>query len=212
MLRPVGGAGLDAESWARTRRLARWLEQVLGQGRPLDDAVRRQMEGFFGCSLEDVRIHDSHQAGEVARRLGGEAFTIGGQVFGDTESLNTLTPEGTGLMAHELTHFIQQTQPAPVADSAPTASQQAVTHGAGVSPQPQGAQFAGHTPSGGRSGEEPMEAEALASEAAARQAAEGAEQPERALQEVDVEKLADRVYQLMRQELRADRDRSVRST
>jgi hypothetical protein len=206
MLRPVGGAGLDAESWARTRRLAKWLEQVLGQGRPLDDAVRRQMEGFFGCGLDDVRIHDSHQAGEVARRLGGEAFTIGGQVFGDTGSLDTLTPEGTGLMAHELTHFIQQTQPTPVADRAPTASQRVVTHGAGVSQQPQGAQFAG------RSAEEPMEAEALASEAAAQQAAEGAEQPEQALQEVDVEKLADRVYQLMRQELRADRDRSVRST
>ena len=209
MLRPVGGAGLDAESWARTARLARWLEQVLGQGRPLDDAVRRQMEGFFGCSLEDVRIHDSLQAGEVARRLGGEAFTLGGHVFGDAGSLNTLTPEGTGLMAHELTHFIQQTQPAPVADSAPAASQRPVTHGAGVSQQPQGVQFAGHTSSAGGSAGEPMEAEALASEATARQAAE---QPEQALQEVDVEKLADRVYRLMRQELRADRDRNVRST
>jgi len=209
MLRPVGGAGLDAESWARTTRLAKWLERVLGQGRPLDDAVRRQMEGFFGCSLEDVRIHDSHQAGEVARRLGGEAFTIDGQVFGDAGSLNTLTPEGTGLMAHELTHFIQQTQPAPVADSAPTASQRVATHVAGVSQQPQGAQFAGHTSSAGPSAGEPMEAEAMASEAAARQAAE---QPEQAPQEVDVEKLADRVYQLMRQELRADRERNVRST
>jgi|GEM_PF-2965741 len=212
MLRPVGGAGLDAESWATTTRLAKWLEQVLGQGRPLDDIVRQEMEGFFGCSLEDVRIHDSHQAGEVARRLGGEAFTIGGQVFGDTESLNTLTPKGTGLMAHELTHFIQQTQPAPVADSAPPASQRPVTHGAAVSQQPQGAQFAGRTPSAGRSAEEPMEAEALASEAAARQAAEGADQPEQAPQEVDVEKLADRVYRLMRQELRAHRERSVRTT
>ena len=209
MLRPIGGAGLDAESWARTTRLARWLEQVLGQGRPLDDAVRRQMEGFFSCSLEDVRIHDSHQAGEVARRLGGEAFTLGGQVFGDAGSLNTLTPEGTGLMAHELTHFIQQTQPAAVADTAPTASQRPVTHGAGVSQQPQGAQFAGRTPSAGGSTGEPMEAEALASEAAAQQAAE---QPEQAQQQVDVEKLADRVYRLMRQELRADRDRNVRST
>lgn len=212
MLRPVGGAGLDAESWARTRHLAKWLERVLGQGRPLDDAVRQQMEGFFGCDLEDVRIHDSHQAGEVARRLGGEAFTLGGQVFGDAARLNTLTPEGVGLMAHELTHFIQQAQPAPVADSAPTASPQAVARSAGVSQQPQGAQFAGHTPSSGRSVDEPMEAEALASEGAARRAAETAGEPEQAPQEVDIEKLADRVYRLMRQELRADRDRSVRST
>jgi hypothetical protein len=199
---------LDAESWARTRRLAKWLERILGQGRPLDDAVRRQMEGFFGCNLEDVRIHDSHQAGEVARRLGGEAFTIEGQIFGDVESLNTLTPEGMGLMAHELTHVVQQTQPIPAAEGGQMASQQAATYGTSGSQELHSPQFAGQPRSFGPSVGEPMEAEALGSEEAVRQAAEGEEQPNQALQELDVEKLADRVYRLMRSELGMDRERN----
>ncbi len=199
---------MDAESWAKTRRLAKWLERVLGPGRPLDDAVRRQMEGFFGRSLEDVRIHDSHQAGEIAGRLGGEAFTIEGQIFGDVESLNTLTPEGMGLMAHELTHVVQQTQPIPAAESGQMASQQAATYGTSGSPKLLSPQFAGHTPSTGRSVDEPMEAEAVGSEEAVRQAAESGEQPNKTLQGVDVEKLADRVYRLMRSELNMDRERN----
>lgn len=208
MLRPVGGAGLDAKTWATTRRLAKWLEQVLGSGRPLDDAVRQQMESLFGRNLEDVRIHDSHHAGELARRLGGQAFTIGGQIFGDEGDFSTLTPEGMGLMAHELTHVIQQTQPAPAHHGGMAPCQSAFTRGASVSHDAQGPMFAGHTPPSPGSIHESIETEAMASEEAVQQAVE---RRQRTPQGADVEKLADMVYRLMQQELRMDRERNVRT-
>lgn len=211
-LRPMGGAGFDTQSWVQARRLAEWLEQLLGSGRPLDDAIRRRMEDFFGYSLEDVRIHDSRQAGEVARRLGAEAFAIGGQVFGDAESLNTLSPEGMGLVAHELTHVIQQTRPAPLPHSGVMTSQTSPTREQSTASRTETAQLARYSPLSASSVEEPGEAEARASEEVMRQAAESGEQAMEASPEVDIEELADRVYRLMQRELRLDRERNVRIT
>jgi len=170
------------------------------------------MEDFFGGSLEDVRIHDSRQAGEVARRLGAEAFTIGGQVFGDAESLNTLSPAGVGLVAHELTHVIQQTQPPPLPHSGVVASQPSPAREQSATSRTETAQLARYSPLSASSAEEPGEAEAMASEEVMRQAAESGEQAVEASPEVDIEELADRVYRLMQRELRLDRERNVRIT
>ena len=80
-------------------------------GEPLDVTTRRLMEPFFGYDLEAVRIHRGHQAEEASRKLGARAFTFRGHIFGPRQTLATSTREGQGLLAHELTHVIQQTQP-----------------------------------------------------------------------------------------------------
>jgi len=69
------------------------------------------MEAFFGYDLGEVRIHHGHRAEEASRRLGARAFTFRGQVFGSKQNLDTSDTEGLGLLAHELIHVIQQTQP-----------------------------------------------------------------------------------------------------
>jgi hypothetical protein len=121
----IGVRGRDLRTWAaaRARRgissyqfdtedeLLHTLDRLAGPGRPLDEAARRRMESLLGHELGDVRVHDSRQAAELARRLGGEAFTARNHIFGPSEKLNVVTPEGAGLMAHEITHTIQQTQP-----------------------------------------------------------------------------------------------------
>ena len=81
------------------------------RGEPLDVTTRRLMEPFFGYDLEAVRIHRGHQAEEASRKLGARAFTFRGHIFGPRQTLATSTREGQGLLAHELTHVIQQTQP-----------------------------------------------------------------------------------------------------
>jgi hypothetical protein len=91
-----------------------WLQRGLGAGRPLDEATRRRAESWFGRSLSDVRIHDSRQAAELAGRLGAEAFAMHSHIIGPAEKLSALTPEGSGLLAHEITHVVQQTNPQPV--------------------------------------------------------------------------------------------------
>lgn len=84
---------------------------MTNQGSPLDETTRSGMESLLGHELKDIRIHDSHQAGELARRLGSEAFTVGRHIYGPPSKLTSETREGMGLLAHEATHVIQQTRP-----------------------------------------------------------------------------------------------------
>ena len=59
--------------------------------------------------LGDVRIHDSHQAGELARRLGARAFTVGRDIYVRPELVRPMTRRSASLLAHELYHVAEQT-------------------------------------------------------------------------------------------------------
>lgn len=93
-----------------------------GPGRPLPAAVRDFMEPRFGADFGRVRIHDTAEDHRAARRIGARAFTHGADVWiGPGESVGDRR-----LMAHELTHVVQQTgrglPEAPVAGTAPALS------------------------------------------------------------------------------------------
>jgi len=87
------------------------LRSLFNVGEPLDVTTRGLMEAFFGHDLKDVRIHRRYQAEEASHRLGARAFTFKSQIFGSRQNLDSSRMEGLGLLAHELTHAIQQTQP-----------------------------------------------------------------------------------------------------
>lgn len=207
MPRQIGGAGLDALGWTEARSLVQWLGRVLGRGRPLGDIERREMEAFFGRSLEEVRVHDSRQAGEMARRLGAEAFTIGADVFGDAVGLSAPGPDAPGLMAHELTHVVQQTQPPPTGRTRPRLAGGTSASSQTLPGRAHGVQVAAHPAPAVSSAEAPGEAEARASERVVQRSAEEATQRGQSAATVDLEKLADRVYRLMREELLVSRER-----
>jgi len=77
-----------------------------GPGRPLPRAVRNRIEPHFGTSFADVRLHDSPADRRAAARIGARAFTHKNRIWlGDGES-----ETNTRLMAHELTHVVQQTK------------------------------------------------------------------------------------------------------
>jgi len=122
----IGNAGTKAAAWVRnvmlsfnaqakrTRELEEFrqgLRSLFTPGEPLDVTTRSLMEPFFGYKLEKVRIHRGQGAEEASRRLGARAFTIRGHIFGPRQNLDNSTREGLGLLAHELTHVIQRTQP-----------------------------------------------------------------------------------------------------
>ncbi len=89
-----------------------------GGGRPLDRPQRDEMEGRFGDSFSNVRVHTDAAAGNAARSLGARAFTTGQDIYFGHGAYQPEFPQGRGLLAHELTHTIQQrgsrpgTQPA----------------------------------------------------------------------------------------------------
>jgi hypothetical protein len=81
-------------------------------GRPLPHKIQNLMEGRFDADFSGVRVHDDANAASEARFLNARAFTSGGDlVFGSGE-FQPETRAGRRLVAHELTHVIQQAGPA----------------------------------------------------------------------------------------------------
>src|SRR5262249_16383315 len=79
-------------------------------GQPLASASREFFEGRLHHDLSDVRIHTDAHSIESARRVNVLAYTVGRDVvFGDGE-YSVGTDTGRRLLAHELTHSLQQTQ------------------------------------------------------------------------------------------------------
>lgn len=93
-------------------------EVIRSQGRPLDLNTRSFMEPRFGQDLSSIRVHTDDRASDSARQIHARAYTVGSQiVFGKGQFSPTTTP-GRRLLAHELTHVLQQTRNHPEADKA----------------------------------------------------------------------------------------------
>jgi hypothetical protein len=77
-------------------------------GQPLSADVRSQMESRFGADFSNVRIHSDSEAGTLNNRLSARAFTYRNHIFFSRGQYQPGTSEGQKLLAHELTHTIQQ--------------------------------------------------------------------------------------------------------
>ena len=84
------------------------IQQARGGGRPLDEGVRGKMEQGFGADFSGVRIHTGSQADNLNRSLNARAFTVGRDVFFGQGEYNPGSSGGQKLIAHELTHTVQQ--------------------------------------------------------------------------------------------------------
>ena len=78
-------------------------------GQPLDQATRAFMEPRFGRDFSRVRVHADAGAEESANGLNAHAYTAGHNIVFNAGQFAPGTPEGRRLLAHELTHVIQQT-------------------------------------------------------------------------------------------------------
>jgi hypothetical protein len=83
-------------------------EAIGSPGHPLDAPARTFFEPRFGCDLSDVRIHADDKAAGSARTLGALAYTVGPHIFFGSGEYQPSSPAGRHLIAHELTHSIQQ--------------------------------------------------------------------------------------------------------
>ncbi len=91
-----------------------------GRGAPLDPGVREQAAGALGDSFGDVRVHTDALAGALARSVEARAFTTGSDIFFAGGEFRPGSPSGRELIAHELTHVVQQR-------GAPTAGEMVVS-------------------------------------------------------------------------------------
>jgi Domain of unknown function (DUF4157) len=79
-------------------------------GRPLDAAVQQDMEQGFGHDFSQVRVHTGSAAERSARDLSAQAYTVGHDIVFGTGGFAPQTHEGRQLLAHELTHVVQQSR------------------------------------------------------------------------------------------------------
>jgi len=77
-------------------------------GQPLDAGIRAFMEPRFNYDFSGVRVHTGETAGQSAKAIHAHAYTVGRDVVFGTGRYAPQTSEGKKLLAHELTHVVQQ--------------------------------------------------------------------------------------------------------
>ena len=91
-----------------TAELESYLDSSAGAGRPLPAHVQAAFEPRFGRDLSSVRVHDDSRAARAAADIDATAFTTGSNVYFAAGRFRPGTREGDHLLAHELTHVVQQ--------------------------------------------------------------------------------------------------------
>src|SRR6266487_852385 len=98
-----------AISVARTNTVPPIVQDVLNPpGQPLDAGARAFMEPYFNHDFSQVRVHMDAKAAESARAVNALAYTVGRDVVFGAGQYAPETMAGKRLMAHELTHVVQQ--------------------------------------------------------------------------------------------------------
>lgn len=84
------------------------IRNMRGRGQPLPESTRSFFEPRFGRDFSQVRVHSDAEATESARAVNARAFTVGKDVVFGKGEYSPETVQGKRLLAHELTHVVQQ--------------------------------------------------------------------------------------------------------
>ena len=86
----------------------RGISATKGAGSPLGGTVKGKMESGFGADFSGVNIHTDSKSVQMNRDLGAQAFTQGNDIYFNEGKYNPASKDGQHLLAHELTHTMQQ--------------------------------------------------------------------------------------------------------
>jgi hypothetical protein len=93
------------------------VDRVLSSpGKPLERALLQNMGRRFGYDFSRVRVHSGADAAESARDVHAQAYTVGQNIVFGAGRFSPGTDEGRRLIAHELTHVVQQSGANPGVD------------------------------------------------------------------------------------------------
>ena len=99
-----GGAGKGTVN----RDVEQNIQQARGGGQGLADNVREPMEQAFGTDFSGVKVHTDGQSDVLNKSLNARAFTTGQDIFFKQGEYQPGNKQGQELLAHELTHVVQQ--------------------------------------------------------------------------------------------------------
>ena len=98
----------DSKKRSTSDAVAAEIKNQTGKGSPLPPKVMAEMGKSFGVDFSNVRIHADAAAAKLCRALNALAFTHGQDIFFAEGKFNPESKEGKTLLAHELTHVVQQ--------------------------------------------------------------------------------------------------------
>ena len=90
--------------------LANQINSSKGMGQPMDSNTRTFMESRFNMDFSKVKIHSDSRSSELSNQINAQAFTIGKDIYFNSGKYQTSTLKGKKLLAHELTHVVQQSK------------------------------------------------------------------------------------------------------
>jgi hypothetical protein len=109
----VQAKNIQGQSIQATPRLQRSIDAMRGGGQPLAASTRAFMEPRFGYDFSQVKIHTDAQSAESAESINALAYTSRQDIVFGPGQYRPETPAGQQLLAHELTHIVQQQEQAP---------------------------------------------------------------------------------------------------
>jgi Domain of unknown function (DUF4157) len=89
-------------------KLSSKIESASGKGKTLPRNTLAEMNNSFGVDFSKVNIHTDSESAQMNKELGAQAFTHGNDIYFNSGKYNSNTAEGKQLLAHELTHVVQQ--------------------------------------------------------------------------------------------------------
>jgi len=96
------------EAGAASQALSQQISSSKGGGTGMDNNTRAFMESRFGADFSTVKIHTDNQAVQMSRALNAHAFTVGSDIYFNEGQYKPAHTSGKHLLAHELTHVLQQ--------------------------------------------------------------------------------------------------------
>ncbi len=106
--KPVQSKSDASQPKTSTSSLETNLNRSKGSGQKMEKSTQHEMEAGFGSDFSNVTIHTDSNAVQMSEELGAHAFTHGNDVYFNNGKYNPNTKEGKHLLAHELTHTVQQ--------------------------------------------------------------------------------------------------------
>jgi hypothetical protein len=98
----------DQDTGKETARRTLLHQALRSPGRPLENGVRSDMEARLGADFSDVRVHTDATAHSAAEAVQAHAFTSGSHIVFQRDRYDTASSAGKRMLAHELTHVVQQ--------------------------------------------------------------------------------------------------------
>jgi hypothetical protein len=107
-MKPMVQLKPDASGMQAKPDLEASIQQAKGGGQPLSDNIKQPMEKAFGADFSGVKVHTDAHSDQLNQSIQAKAFTTGQDVFFRQGAYDPSSQGGQELIAHELTHVVQQ--------------------------------------------------------------------------------------------------------